>query len=145
MKSKYIQKRPNEFITNSESETILFAAKIADDFKGNEVVLLVGDLGSGKTVFVKGIAKGLGLEDIHQVCSPSYPIMNIYTAKYPIYHIDLYRLDNKSEILDLGWEDYIGNGVVIVEWGEKIQEDFEGIHVAIEIGKHSERIIKISI
>ena len=68
-------------MTRSERETFLLARKLAKDFNGQEVVLLEGELGAGKTIFAKGIASGLGLEDVHQVCSPSYTIVNIYYAK----------------------------------------------------------------
>ncbi|MFQ5722588.1 MAG: tRNA (adenosine(37)-N6)-threonylcarbamoyltransferase complex ATPase subunit type 1 TsaE, partial [Candidatus Aminicenantales bacterium] len=82
-----ILKRTKEYITNSERETFLLAKKLAANFRGSEVVLLEGELGSGKTIFAKGIAAGLGLKDVNQVCSPSYTLVNIYQAKYPIFHI----------------------------------------------------------
>jgi len=119
--------KTKQYITNSERETFLLAKKLAASFKGNEVVLLEGELGAGKTIFAKGIAAGLGLKDVHQVCSPSYTLVNIYQAKYPIFHIDLYRLDQDAEILDLGWEDYLDQGVVIVEWAEKITFELDGL------------------
>lgn len=137
-------RKENEYVTNSERETFLLAQRLARNFKGNEVVLLVGELGAGKTIFAKGIASGLGLKNIHQVCSPSFTLINIYQAKSTIYHIDLYRLENDAEILDLGWEDYIGQGVVIVEWAEKIKFNLDGIRVLLEIRKGNTRRIKIS-
>jgi tRNA threonylcarbamoyladenosine biosynthesis protein TsaE len=136
--------RKDELVTTcSEKETFLLAKKLAQGFKGNEVVLLEGELGSGKTVFAKGIASGLGLRDIHQVCSPSFTLINIYQAKYPIYHIDLYRLEKSTEILDLGWEDYLGQGVVVVEWAEKIKFKMDGIQVTLKIGEKDKREIRI--
>jgi tRNA threonylcarbamoyladenosine biosynthesis protein TsaE len=137
-------RKENEYVTNSERETFFLAQRLASDFKGNEVVLLVGELGAGKTVFAKGIASGLGLKNIHQVCSPSFTLINIYQAKSTIYHIDLYRLENDAEILDLGWEDYLGQGVIIVEWAEKIKFKLNGIRVLLEIQKGNKRRIKIS-
>jgi len=142
MTGKY-QKRIGEYTTASEKETFLLAEKFAEGFKGQEVVFLLGDLGSGKTVFAKGIASGLGLEDVHQVCSPSYTLVNIYKAKYVIFHIDLYRLGKNSEILDLGWEDYLGQGVIIVEWAEKLKFDLDAIHVRIDIEDDNLRTIRI--
>ncbi len=129
--------------TSSERETFLIAKKLAESFEGREVVLLIGELGAGKTVFAKGIAAGLGLEDIHQACSPSFTLVNIYQAKFPIYHIDLYRLGKESEIEDLGWEDYLDRGVIIVEWAEKLRVDMESIRVTIEIEADDTRKIKI--
>jgi len=129
--------------TNSERETFLLGKNLAKNFKGKEVVLLIGELGAGKTVFVKGIASGLGLKNVHQVCSPSFTLINIYQAKYPIYHLDLYRLEKKSEILELGWEDYLEQGVIIVEWAEKIKFKLEAIQVTFKIGEGDQREIKI--
>jgi len=136
--------RKDELVTTySEKETFLLAKELAQGFKGNEVVLLEGELGSGKTVFAKGIASGLGLKDVHQVCSPSFTLINIYQAKFPIYHIDLYRLEKSTEILDLGWEDYLGKGVVVVEWAEKIRFKMDGIQVTLKIGEKDKRKIRI--
>jgi tRNA threonylcarbamoyladenosine biosynthesis protein TsaE len=133
-----------EYITRSERETFLLAQKLAQGFKGKEVVLLKGELGTGKTVFAKGLAAGLGLEDFHQVCSPSYTLINIYQAKYPIFHIDLYRLEKETEIMDLGWEEYLGQGVIIVEWAEKLGFGQDAVRVTIRMGKKDQRRISIS-
>jgi tRNA threonylcarbamoyladenosine biosynthesis protein TsaE len=119
--------------STSENETFEIAKKLAESFRGQEVVLLTGELGAGKTIFAKGVAAGLGLDDVHQVCSPSFTLVNIYQAKYPVFHIDLYRLGKKSEIADLGWEDYLDHGVVIVEWAEKLNMDVDAIRVNIEV------------
>jgi tRNA threonylcarbamoyladenosine biosynthesis protein TsaE len=129
-------------ITLSEKETIFLAKNMAYKFNGREVILLTGDLGAGKTVFAKGIALGLGLKNIHQVCSPSYTILNIYNAKFDIYHFDFYRI-SKEETNQLGWEDYIGCGVIVVEWAEKINYEGKAFRVKIKIGKEEDRIIQI--
>jgi len=133
-----------EYVTNSERETFLLAKKLSQGFKGDEVVFLEGELGTGKTVFAKGLAAGLGLKDFHQVCSPSYTLVNIYQAKFPIYHLDLYRLEKDSEIMDLGWEDYLGQGVIIVEWAEKVKFNLDAIRVTFRMGKKDQRKITIS-
>ena len=143
MKISTCQKKEKEYLTNSERETFLLAKKLARDFKGQEVVLLIGELGAGKTVFAKGIAAGLGMKDVHQVCSPSYTLINIYEAKYPIFHIDLYRLGENAEILDLGWEDYLGQGIIVVEWGQKMKFNLDAIHVTLHIGKKDQRKITV--
>ncbi len=133
-----------EYTTHSEYETFLLAKKIAKDFKGNEIVFLIGELGAGKTIFAKGIASGLGLEDINQVCSPSFTLVNIYQARWPIYHMDFYRLQEDAEIDDLGWEDFIDQGVIIVEWAEKMRAEIQAIRVHFEIKNNNTRKIKIS-
>jgi tRNA threonylcarbamoyladenosine biosynthesis protein TsaE len=131
-------------ISRSEEETFNLAKTMAGRFKGKEVILLSGELGAGKTIFAKGIAAGLGLKDYHLVCSPSFTILNIYEARFPIYHFDLYRLEKDADILDLGWEDYLDRGVVIVEWGERIPFALYAIRVHLRKGKGDERIIDIS-
>ncbi len=130
-------------ITRSEEETFQLAQELSKDFKRDEVVLLFGELGAGKTVFAKGIAAGLGLADHHQVCSPSFTLVNIYQAKFPIFHVDLYRLGKGAEILDLGWEDYLGLGVVIVEWADKLSFSIDAIHVHIDVIGENQRQITI--
>ena len=128
-----MNKTRSEHKSGSEKETFDLAKKLAQSFRGKEVVLLTGELGAGKTVFAKGVAAGLDLEDVHQVHSPSFTLVNIYQAKYTIFHIDLYRLWNQSEIENLGWEDYLDEGVIIVEWGERLEMDVEPIRVTIEV------------
>jgi len=132
-----------ETTTASEEETIRLARDLAKSFNGREVVLLTGELGAGKTVFVKGLAAGLGMKDTRSVCSPSYTLMNIYQAKYAIYHFDLYRLNRMSEVRDLGLEDFLENGVVVVEWAEKLPADIQGIRVTIKVGKAGRRTIRV--
>jgi tRNA threonylcarbamoyladenosine biosynthesis protein TsaE len=156
MKISTHQKKEKEYLTNSERETFLLAKKLAQDFKGQEVVFLIGELGAGKTVFAKGIAAGLRMKDVHQVCSPSYTLINIYKAKYPIFHIDLYRLGKNAEILDLGWEDYLGQGIIIVEWAdylgqgiiivewaEKVRFNIDAIRVFLQTGERNQRKITV--
>ena len=132
-------------VTRSEEETFQLAAGLARTFRGSEVVLLTGALGAGKTVVAKGIAFGLGLEDPGRVCSPTFTLLNIYKAKFAIYHIDLYRLEKREDILDLGWEDWLGEGVVIVEWAEKVDFDpaCPTIRISLEMGEGDERTIRI--
>jgi len=144
MKISTSQKKEKEYLTTSERETFLLAKKFARDFKGQEVVFLIGELGAGKTVFAKGIAAGLGMKDVHQVCSPSYTLINIYEAKYPIFHIDLYRLGKNAEIQDLGWEDYLGQGIIVVEWAEKVKFNLDAIRVILQTGKRNQRKIIVS-
>ncbi len=134
----------SSFFTRSSDETIALAKSLAGKFKGDEVVFLIGELGAGKTVFAKGIAAGLGLKNIHQVCSPSFTLMNVYQARVPMYHFDLFRLTKDGEIFELGFEDYIGEVVVVVEWAEKIKFPIEAIYVTIEIEDGDRRRIEIN-
>lgn len=118
--------------TTSEGETFELGRKMAAGFKGTEVVLLIGELGAGKTVFAKGIASGAGVADPHRVSSPSFTLVNIYEGRHRVFHIDLYRLEREAEIADLGWEDMLGQGIVLVEWAEKLPFPVKGITVKIE-------------
>jgi len=133
-----------DIFTSSEKETFALAKQIGQDLKGREVILLSGELGAGKTVFAKGIAAGLDIGDVNLVCSPSYTLVNIYSAKFPLYHIDLYRLENESDIDNLGWEDFLDLGVIVVEWAEKLKFELEAIRIEIEILGDQKRRIRIS-
>ncbi len=133
-----------DIITSSEKETFALAEQIGQNLKGTEVILLSGALGAGKTIFAKGIAAGLDIDDVNQVCSPSYTLINIYSAKFPLYHIDLYRLENETEIDNLGWEDFLDQGVIVVEWAEKLTYELEAIRIDIEILGDQKRKIRIS-
>ncbi|MBO8158255.1 tRNA (adenosine(37)-N6)-threonylcarbamoyltransferase complex ATPase subunit type 1 TsaE [Thermosyntropha sp.] len=91
--------------------------KLAGLLKSQDIVYLTGDLGVGKTTLVRGIARGLGYEG--KVTSPTFTLMNIYEGKFPIFHFDFYRLDEESELKDLGLEDYLGKeGIALVEWAK---------------------------
>lgn len=129
--------------TTSPEETFDLARKLARGFKGNEVVMLVGELGAGKTVFTKGLAAGLGLADTSQVCSPSYTLLNIYQARVPIFHLDLYRLSGESDVQELGWEDFLDKGVIIVEWAEKLPYAAAAVRVFIKVERGTRRSITV--
>lgn len=135
--------RAEVFTTRSEEETFRLARKLAAGFKGKEIVLMTGELGAGKTVFAKGIAAGAGITNTDRVSSPSFTLVNIYEGKHRVFHIDLYRLEREAEILDLGWEDFLGEGIVLVEWAEKLTFPLAGICVRIEVVGDDEREITI--
>jgi len=144
MSSRATEGNKTSYVSRSAAETLALGKKLARTFKGNEVVFLIGELGAGKTVFAKGIAAGLGLKNIHQVCSPTFTLMNVYLARVPIYHFDLYRLAKAAEITDLGFEDYIGEGVVVVEWAEKIDFPLRAVSITIEVSDDEKRIITVT-
>ena len=130
--------------TRSEEETFELARRMAAGFKGTEVVLLTGELGAGKTVFAKGLAAGAGVAATDRVSSPSFTLVNIYEGRWRIFHVDLYRLERESDILDLGWEDFLGEGIVVVEWAERLTLPVDGIRIRIETTGDDERRITIS-
>jgi tRNA threonylcarbamoyladenosine biosynthesis protein TsaE len=104
--------------TNSAEETRALGEKLAGHLGPGSVIALIGDLGSGKTTLVQGICRGLGVTGI--VNSPSFTIVNEYRGRWPIYHLDCYRLEGEQDLLGLGCEEYFyGDGVCLVEWAEK--------------------------
>jgi tRNA threonylcarbamoyladenosine biosynthesis protein TsaE len=147
MTGKKAELRPGAkvFTTRSEEETFRLARELAAGFKGKEVVLMTGELGAGKTVFAKGIAAGAGVTNTDRVSSPSFTLVNVYEGRHRVTHIDLYRLDREAEILDLGWEDFLGEGIVLVEWAEKLSFSMDGIRVRIEVLGDAERRITINV
>jgi len=129
--------------TRSERGTRLLARRLAASFRGDEIVLLTGELGAGKTVFVKGIAAGLGLKNTRQVVSPTFTLINVYQARVPILHLDLYRLGGRAEIRDLGFEEAIGEAVILIEWGERVDFPLEALRVHIDVEPDGSRLIRI--
>ncbi len=133
-------------LTRSSTETIELGETLAKKLSKGDVVGLYGDLGSGKTTFTKGVGKGLGVKNSRQINSPSFVLIKEYEARIPIYHIDLYRLDNLKDIEDIAIEEYIyGDGVAIIEWAEKIKSILPEKHIAVkfEIKGEKKREIKI--
>ena len=136
-----------KIVSHSESETFVLAAKLLQLLTPQDVLILKGKLGAGKTVFVRGLAKGLGLNE-DSVNSPSYTIVNEYPGARPLYHFDLYRLGDSSELVEIGWEDYLSkDGLVVAEWGERAAEFLPRRYFLIEftIVNEQEREIEISL
>ena len=107
--------------TRSAAETMAFGERLAAELHAGDVVALTGELGSGKTCLVKGIARGLGVTQ--EVTSPTFTIIHEYHGgRLPLVHVDLYRLDSVLEAVNIGIEDYLGSdGVTVIEWAEKIE------------------------
>ena len=107
------------FITKNSKETENIGKKIAALLKKGDIVAFTGELGSGKTTFIKGIVKTF---TDYTATSPSFVLINEYTGKVPVFHFDLYRLRCKIEAETIGWEEYLGKGIVLIEWADKIKE-----------------------
>ncbi len=132
--------------TNSADQTIEFAQKFASILNKGAVLLLHGDLGAGKTHFVKGLAKGLGSNMM--VTSPTFTLLNIYDdGKMPLYHFDMYRLGGKEEAVEMGFNEYFDadslDGIVVVEWPEQVEGLITCPHINVEITKIDENTREI--
>jgi tRNA threonylcarbamoyladenosine biosynthesis protein TsaE len=125
-----------DITTNSANETIKFGQKLGSQLKGGEVIALVGPLGAGKTHLIKGIVVGLCAEDAaNEVTSPTFVLVNEYSGRLEVYHIDAYRLDSIAQFEQIGFDDYCHPGsVVLIEWADKIEQALAGInYIKIEL------------
>ena len=124
-------------ITKSPEETQGVGQAVGEVAQPGDVVLLSGGLGVGKTCLTQGIAWGLGVQE--HARSPTFVLVTQYQGRLPLYHIDLYRLDDVREVLDLGLDEYLfGPGVCVVEWADKAPEAFPVDHLAIHMEEVSE-------
>lgn len=136
-----------KIISHSEEETIKLARRLALRLRPNDCVALTGNFGSGKTVFTKGLACGLGFKKKGYVCSPSFVILKIYPSRLPIYHFDLYRLNTFAELENIGLDEFMeAEGVSVIEWSEKIERFLPGhcLKVEFSVLGPSRRGIKLS-
>lgn len=132
------------YISRSEAETEQIGEQFAKSLADGTVVAMYGDLGAGKTAFVRGMARGMGLEC--RVSSPTFTIVNEYIGSRELIHFDMYRLESADELFDIGWEDYLGRGAVCaVEWSEKVEDAFFGDEIVLRIEKLSDSERRISI
>lgn len=125
------------FISKCEEDTIEFASKFASKLNKSDIIVLSGELGSGKTKFVQGVLKHFGLED--EISSPTFTIVNEYHAKEAnIYHFDVYRLADVDEFYAMGGEEYFENGICFIEWGEMIESILPKDYIKITFKKNNE-------
>ena len=131
------------FETHSEEETIELGRKIAGDLPKRCVVLLIGNLGAGKTTLAKGIISGLGAGSPEEVASPTFTLIHEYAG---VYHIDLYRLDTAAQVATLGLDEIFDrDAVVLIEWGEKFRELMPADRIEITLSADGEQNRKIVI
>lgn len=131
-----------EYLSKSEKDTFNIAKEFAGTLKGGDVVLLLGEMGAGKTAFTKGVAKGLGIND--EITSPTYAYMNDYDSK--LYHYDCYRLSSGEDAEALGLTDYFySNGICVIEWSENIKSVLPKNAKEVKIEKIDENTRKITL
>jgi tRNA threonylcarbamoyladenosine biosynthesis protein TsaE len=136
-----------EFHTKSSDETIALGKKIGTALKLGDILGFYGELGSGKTTMIKGIAIGLGVKEKDLVKSPSFVMILEYKGNYNVYHIDLYRIKDDEELSSIGFDDYLyGDGVCLIEWAEKAGNELpeNTIKVELEVTNPDQRKVKIS-
>ena len=132
------------YISRREAETEMIGERLAKQLPGGTVVAMYGDLGAGKTAFVRGMARGMGLSC--RVSSPTFTIVNEYEGERELIHFDMYRLESADELFDIGWEDYLARGAVCaVEWSEKVEDAFFGDETVVRIEKLSDTERKITV
>jgi tRNA threonylcarbamoyladenosine biosynthesis protein TsaE len=132
-----------KFQTNSEDETIALGERIAAQLPAKAVVLLIGNLGAGKTTLAKGIVKGLGAAAPEEVTSPTFTLIHEYSPK--VYHIDLYRLDTAAELATLGLDEIFDrDAVVMIEWGERFPQQMPPERIEILITATGENTRQIT-
>lgn len=120
--------------TRSHTETKALGERLGKKLQGGEVIALIGELGAGKTCLVQGLALGLGINPREYVTSPSFTLINEYQGRKPLYHIDLFRLKNREQMEELGYEEYFyGEGVTIIEWADKAEDLLPEEYLRIEM------------
>lgn len=135
-----IMNRIKQTIESScREDTVQIAYQMAQNAQPGQVYALIGDLGVGKTVFTKGFAEGLGIEE--PVSSPTFTILQIYEeGKFPLYHFDVYRIEEPEEMEEVGFDDYVyGDGVCLIEWAGRIEEILPEETIWIKIEKDLEQ------
>lgn len=122
-----------QFVSQSTQDTEALGSRVASVLKGQEEIAMFGDLGAGKTAFTRGLCAGLGIGE--GVNSPTFAIVNAYDGKYPVYHFDMYRITCADDLFATGFYDYLGQGIIIIEWSENIEDELEPDCIRITIGK----------
>ncbi len=120
-----------KIITHSPRETQRLASSLCQYLRAGDVISLTGDLGAGKTCFTQGLAQSLGIRE--RITSPTFNLIKEYKNSMPLYHFDVYRLAAPDDLFDLGYEEYFyGDGITIIEWGDKIQALLPAVFLRIE-------------
>ena len=121
--------------TKNEEELINLGERLGTLLQKNDVLILSGELGAGKTTFTKGLAKGLGIRQM--IKSPTYTIVREYEGRLPLYHLDVYRIEGDADSIDLD-EFLFGGGVTVIEWGHLLGEDLPDSYLELELLKEAE-------
>lgn len=124
--------RAFELISDSAENTKKLARNLSDHLRPGDLISLTGDLGAGKTCFTQGLAEGLKTD--RPASSPTFTIIRVHSGRLPLYHFDLYRIDNARQLENIGYEEYFfGDGVTVVEWGDKMSQLLPADHLTLEM------------
>ena len=125
------------YTSYSPEETEKIAYEFSQQLNAGDVVCMYGELGAGKTAFVRGLARGLGIKD--HITSPTFTIVNEYYGKMPLYHFDVYRIADEDEMYEVGYEEYIdGDGVSVIEWPQLIKDILPKSYYSVKIDRNYE-------
>lgn len=120
------------FVTRSAAETVELGRTLATHLGAGDAVAFYGELGAGKTTMIKGVAAGLGVSDV--VKSPSFVIVTEYAGRLPVYHVDLYRLNENSDFESIGLDSYLaGDGICLIEWAERAERVLPGAAIRVRM------------
>jgi tRNA threonylcarbamoyladenosine biosynthesis protein TsaE len=137
---------PLQVVSRKSVDTEMLGEAVGRLLEAGDIVCLYGELGSGKTVLTRGIAKGLGVRSERAVRSPSFVLMHRYQGRVPVYHADLYRLDGPTDIEDIGLREFLGgDGVAVIEWAEKLDASLPAERVEIAIAHQTDEMRLITI
>ncbi len=126
-----------QFLSHSAEETERFGEQLARRLRSGDVLAFTGPLGTGKTAFTRGLARGLGCRG--RVTSPTFTIVNEYEGETPLFHFDMYRLGSSDELFDIGWDDYLARGgICAVEWSERVSDALPEGTVFVDIARGAE-------
>ena len=137
--------RQGAFTSRSVEQTKRYGKRLGKLLQGGEIIGLIGELGAGKTCFVRGVAEGLGVGKESWIRSPTFTLINEYHGRLPVYHIDLYRIDRANELAGLNLRDYLyGDGVSLIEWFEHLSaaevDEFLELKISYGAGKERELV-----
>ncbi len=136
-----------KLITNSEAKTVSVGRWLGGVLGKGSLVCLVGEIGAGKTAFTRGIAEALGISS--HITSPTFTIVNEYSAAIPLYHFDVYRLEHSTDLDDIGFEEYLsGDGIVVIEWADMVNDALPKQRITVEFSRNmseepDKRVLKI--
>ena len=135
-----------QVVSRSTIDTQALGEQLGGLLQSGDIVCLYGELGSGKTVLAKGIARGLGVADEARVRSPSYVLIHCYQGRVPIYHADLYRLDGPTDLADIGLREFLaGDGVAVIEWADKLEASLPSERLDIVLAHQEEQTRLITV